>query len=70
MDAMRQKEGAFAAVWITLGGVNLTLLFTGAAFPPGRPIPLGMLIMGVNGSALLVAGQHLHSVGGCLICFR
>ncbi len=55
---MRQKEAAFAAVWITLGGVNLTLLFTGAAFPPGRPIPLGILIMGVNGTTLLVAGGH------------
>ena len=58
LDAMRQKEAAFAAVWLTLGGVNLTLLFTGAAFPPGRPLPLGLLIMGVNGATLLVAGQH------------
>lgn len=58
LDAMRQKEAAFAAVWLTLGGVNLTLLFTGAAFPPGRPLPLGLLIMGVNSATLLVAGQH------------
>lgn len=56
LDALRQKEGSFAAVWVTLGVVNLTLLFTGAAFPTGRPILLGLCVMVANGATLLLTG--------------
>ena len=59
LDALRQKEAAFAAIWITLGGINLTLLFTGASFPPGRPWTLGVLMMLVSGAALLLSGKLL-----------
>ena len=57
MDALRQKEGAFAAVWVTLGAVNLTLLLTGAAFTHGRPILLGICLTVANGATLLLTGE-------------
>lgn len=75
LDALRQKEGAFAAVWVTLGVVNLTLLFTGAAFPDGRPIPLGLCVMVTNGATLLLTGMarmqegdlRRHCATACLL---
>lgn len=57
LDALRQKEGAFAAIWVTLGVVNLTLLVTASAFPPGRPVILGLCVMIMNGATLLITGK-------------
>lgn len=71
LDALRQKEGAFAAIWVTLGAVNLTLIFTAAAFPPGRPIILGLCVMVANGATLLLAGQcNSCTCGTCAWCTR
>ena len=69
LDALRQKEGAFAAIWVTLGAVNLTLIFTAAAFPQGRPIILGLCVMVANGATLLLAGEcnRLHVRHMCMI---
>jgi hypothetical protein len=68
LDALRQKEGAFAAIWVTLGAVNLTLIFTAAAFPPGRPVILGLCVMVANGATLLLAGQYNSCT--CSTCAR
>lgn len=68
LDALRQKEGAFAAIWVTLGAVNLTLIFTAAAFPQGRPIILGLCVMVANGATLLLAGQCNNCT--CRTCAR
>lgn len=62
LDTLRQKEAACAAVWITLGGINLTLLFTGAVFPHGRPITLSVIMTAVNALTLLLSGACVRVV--------
>lgn len=56
LDALRYKEAALAAVWLTLGSMNLTMLLSGAMFAVGRPIVLSVLLSIANGATLLLIG--------------
>ena len=57
LDALRYKEAALGAVWVTLGSMNLLMLLSGAMFAVGRPIILSILLMLMNGATLLLIGD-------------
>ncbi|KAK9824524.1 hypothetical protein WJX72_011089 [[Myrmecia] bisecta] len=54
LDAMRYREGAIGAIWLTLGMCNLSLVFTSLTSP--RPIPLSILVSIINGTTLFMTG--------------
>lgn len=58
LDALGMKEGAFAGVWVSLGGTILAFALSGAAFGSGqeRPVVLSALI--------LLTGNFVGFVGG------
>lgn len=57
LDALRYREGALAAVWLTLGAANMGLILT-ATFMAQRPIPLAALMALCNGFLLALTGTH------------
>ena len=56
LDALRYKEGALAAVWLTLGSVNLSLWLSGAVLMGGRPLALSLMIGACSGTLLFTTG--------------
>ncbi len=56
LDALRYKEGALGAVWLTLGSVNLSLWLSGAILDGHRPLPLSIMIGGCSGTTLFTTG--------------
>lgn len=61
MDALRYREGALGAIWITLGLANLSMLVSEASFGGSNPIILSAAISLCSGSALFLVGEStLH----------
>ena len=58
LDALRYKEGALAAVWLTLGTINLSLWLSGAVLVGGRPLALSLMIGACSGTTLFTTGVH------------
>ena len=62
MDALRYREGALAAVWLSLGLTNLSLLFTTASLALERGILLSLLTAVCNGATLFMTGEvHMRT---------
>ena len=61
MDALRYREGALAAVWLSLGLTNMSLLFTTASLALERGIVLSLLTAVCNGSVLFMTGAAMHA---------
>ena len=56
MDAMRYREGALGAVWLSMGLVNLSMLVSEASFGGPSPLPLAALVSLLSGSTLFLTG--------------
>ncbi|KAI3433444.1 hypothetical protein D9Q98_003258 [Chlorella vulgaris] len=56
LDALRYKEGAFMASWITMGSANLAMIFSTLLMKSEASIPLTLLIFVLNGLTLFLAG--------------
>ena len=65
MDALRYREGALAAIWLSLGLTNLSLLFTTAALALERGVVLSLLTAICNGSTLFMTGAVCSTLGHC-----
>lgn len=58
MDALRYREGALGAIWITLGLVNLSMLISEASFGGDGPLILSAMISLCSGCNLFLTGEH------------
>lgn len=56
MDALRYREGALGAIWITLGLANLSMLASEASFGGGNPLLLSAAVSLCSGSTLFLVG--------------
>ncbi|EFN59471.1 expressed protein [Chlorella variabilis] len=56
LDALRYKEGAFMASWLTMGAANLAMIFSTLLLKSEASIPLTLLIFVLNGMSLFLAG--------------
>lgn len=56
LDAMRYKEGAFMAVWLTMGAANLAAIFSALLLKSDAPVALTLLTFLLNGLTLFLAG--------------
>ncbi len=56
LDALRYKEGSFAAAWLTMGLANAGMLFEALIRGEGRSILLSALIFLANALALTLTG--------------
>jgi hypothetical protein len=56
LDAMRYKEGAFMAVWLTMGGANLAAIFSALLLKSDAPVALTLLTFLLNALTLFLAG--------------
>ena len=56
MDALRYREGALGAIWITLGLVNLSMLISEASFGGPSPLILSAAVSLCSGSTLFLIG--------------
>lgn len=56
LDAMRQREGSLAAVWLTLAAVNLFLITSSSIDHGSRPLLLCLMALGLCSGVLFVAG--------------
>ena len=59
MDALRYREGALGAIWITLGLVNLSMLVSEASFGGPSPLILSAAVSLCSGSTLFLVGAPL-----------
>ncbi len=59
MDALRYREGALGAIWITLGLVNLSMLVSDASFGGPSPLILSAAVSLCSGSTLFLVGAPL-----------
>lgn len=58
LDALRNKEGAFSAAWLTMGLANAGMLFDALiAGEQDRPLVLSILGFGLNALALTLTGE-------------
>lgn len=64
LDALRYKEGAFMASWLTMGAANLAMIFSTLLLKSEASIPLTLLIFVLNGMSLFLAGEVLGGGGG------
>lgn len=58
LDALRYKEGAFMASWLTMGAANLAMIFSTLLLRSETSIPLTLLIFVLNGLSLFLAGAQ------------
>lgn len=58
LDAIRYREGALAAIWLTLGTVNLSLWFSEACFLSNRPLVMSFMISICSGITLFATGKQ------------
>ena len=65
LDALRYREGAISAVWLTLGLTNMSMLISGAAFGGQNPIIFAMLVSMSSGFLLFLTGEWLLSICCC-----
>ncbi|CAK0743676.1 hypothetical protein CVIRNUC_001488 [Coccomyxa viridis] len=56
MDALRYREGALGAIWITLGLGNLSMFVSEASFGGGNPLLLSAAVSFGSGSTLFLVG--------------
>lgn len=56
LDGMRFKEGAFAAAWLTLALVNVSLVVSRLLSDWEQPLLLTVLSFGLNGATLFLTG--------------
>ena len=59
MDALRYREGALGAIWITLGLGNLSMFVSEASFGGGNPLLLSAAVSFGSGSTLFLVGELL-----------
>ena len=59
LDAMRYREGALGAIWVTLGSVNLSIWVSGALFMGHRPFIMSFMIGICSGISLFITGSAL-----------
>lgn len=57
LDAIRYREGALGAIWVTLGAVNLSLCFSEASFLSNRPVTMSVMTAICSGILLFVVGE-------------
>lgn len=57
MDALRYREGALGAIWITLGLANLSMLVSEASLGGSNPILLSAAVSLCSGSTLFLVGE-------------
>jgi hypothetical protein len=62
MDALRYREGALGAIWITMGLVNLSMLISEASFGGDGPLLLSAMISLCSGASLFMLGAILAHV--------
>ena len=63
MDALRYREGALGAIWITLGLGNLSMFVSEASFGGGNPLLLSAAVSLGSGSTLFLVGVLLTPAG-------
>lgn len=63
MDALRYREGALGAIWITLGLGNLSMFVSEASFGGGNPLLLSAAVSFGSGSTLFLVGALSISAG-------
>ena len=64
MDALRYREGALGAIWITLGLGNLSMFVSEASFGGGgNPLLLSAAISLGSGSTLFLVGVQFTPAG-------
>ena len=56
LDALRYKEGAFTAAWLTMGAANAAAVFSGLLMKSEAPLALTLLTFVLNAAALFLAG--------------
>lgn len=56
LDAMRYKEGAFMAAWLTMGAANLAAIFSALLLKNDAPVALTLLTFLLNALTLFLAG--------------
>ena len=56
LDAMRYKEGAFMAAWLTMGAANLAAIFSALLLKSDAPVALTLLTFLLNALTLFLAG--------------
>ena len=61
LDALRVREGALGAVWLTMGAVNLSTIVSVLAFSPTIPALLSLCVAFVSAITLFLTGQARHS---------
>ena len=63
MDALRYREGALGAIWITLGLANLSMLASEASFGGSNPLFLSAAVSLCSGSTLFLVGKPSLYIG-------
>ena len=56
LDALRYKEGAFLAAWLTMGAANLAMVFSQLLLKSEGGAALTLLVFALNAAALFLAG--------------
>lgn len=59
LDALRFKEGAFAAVWASLGLANLATIMSTLLHDRDQPVVLTILTILINGATLFLTGEMI-----------
>ena len=65
LDAMRYKEGAFMASWLSMAAANLAMVYSLLALRTEWPLTLALLIFLLNGVTLFLTGERAHSGRAC-----
>ncbi len=55
LDALRYREGAFFAAWLSVGFANMAMLMS-SLFAPDRPLLMSLCVCFVSGFALFLTG--------------
>jgi len=65
LDAIRYKEGAFMAAWLTMGAANVAMIFSQLLLKSEAAVGITLLIFLLNALTLFLAGGCRVGVGGC-----
>lgn len=63
LDALRYKEGAFMAAWLTMGAANLAMIFSTLLLKSEGGLALTLAIFVLNALALFLTGARALGLG-------